>query len=422
MNFSFENLVAGSGDDSQVCVAEVGGVQLDTVASTVDATSLAEAVDIQSEVQNLVVEFDNGVARIEAVEDAAVAAETAEEAGAKLMEAAEAGEEPTVATVEAINLLLARAMKGTGRQQAMQMSTESFGVGRNRKAALKASAEGIVDTAKDLYKSAIEFIKKLIARVAEWFQSTMGTAARLEGAYKKLYAKILAKKDSKISSDMELSARRFAAIIHSGKAEKVTSVKLSEVLKSIEANIKASNEVKSGTQKVVDDLTKVVESAMGGDVSLADAGFEKFAFGFNVTVKIEGGQILANTAEQADKDLIASDATISADGQTVGDLAAAAKAGLALAGNLRKEAVLGGDRKKVLDASIKRLEEASKKAASGATPAEINLAKRDARNKVKYLAALVKTSDGLYTKVAMAGAASTLAFLSAVSAKTEKAE
>lgn len=418
MNFSFENLVVGEGTGSEVTTAQVAGVQLEGV-SAADATSLADAADIQSEVQNLVVEFEDGVARIEAVEDAADAADTAEEAGEKLVEAAEAGEEPSVATVEAINLLLARAMKGTGRQQAVQMSTESFGVGRNRKAALKASAEGIVDTAKDLYKSAIEFIKRLIARVSEWFQATMGTAARMEAAYKKVYAKLLGKKDSKIAGDMELPARRFAGLVHGAKAEKVTgTVKLSEVIGNVTTNINSAKSVKDDTRTLINLLTESVKADAGKE--LPDLDVEKFAFGYNVTVKIEGGAILANSAQQADKDLIASDATIVSAGEKVDALMPAAKEGMVLISELRKEAVLSGDRKKVLDMVIKGIEDSSKKAGTG-TPAEINLAKRDARNKVKHLSALVKTSDGLYTKVAMTGAATILSFLNAVSSKTEKA-
>lgn len=420
--YSFESLVSETGG-AEATVAEVAGTQLDQV-SAVDATSLAEAVDIQSEVQDLVVEMGEHEITIEAVQDAADAADTAEQAGDKLAEAAEAGEEPSVATVEAINLLLARAMKGTGRQETMQMSAESFAPGRNRKAALSASAEGIVETAKDLYKAAVEFIKKLIARVAEWYQRNFGSAARLEAAAGKLLKRVVSESSKKLKSDIELSARRYVGLLGTdGNKKDDSEFAVAEVAANIKAGVAKWGKLNAEAGKIAEALKKGAKA----QVSYAD-----HVFGYKATIETdvktgegkeaESTEVKVVQLDAISKDLVKSDAVISKNLATVGDFKSHVTELVAFCKELKVQATKAGELKKDLDNSIKAIEASYKTAADkNASAVDQRNSKAATRTKMREASALVKVGASMPSTVGLSGAAQALAFYTACISKTEKA-
>jgi len=222
------------------------------------------------------------------IETAEAAADTLEDVAAPLEKANEAGEEVSEAAMEALNISIKHILGSMGAKVDRAISTESFGVGKNKRVGL----EGAIDTIKAWVKKILAAIVNGFKRLVQWLKDTwaklFNTEARLEKAIDALVKKIDANPKHYVKKDKEWPASSFLHVLPgiTSPVNAKRDYKLSEIVSKFPSYTEKGSKELNDQVKDLEKLSKLAGSVKLKESNAAVQQFKDMQKGMAGQVQI----------------------------------------------------------------------------------------------------------------------------------------
>jgi hypothetical protein len=233
------------------------------------------------------------------IETAEAAADTLEEVAQPLEKAQEAGEEVSEAAMEALNVSIKHILGSMGARVDKVISTESFGVGKNKRVGLESAIETIKTWVKKIIASIVNGFKRLIQWLKDTWAKLFNTEARLDKAVDALIKKIDANPKHVVKEGKEWVASSFLHVLPgiNSPVNAKRDYKLSEVISKFPSFVDHGDKELA---KQVKDIEKLAKLAGSVKLKQSNAAIEEFK---GLQKNTAGHVQLANTFFMVDTEL-----------------------------------------------------------------------------------------------------------------------